>query len=195
MCMQRLFACRWTVFSQNYGKSPCKLHGLFYFISNNIYKHHERIKISKNIRGLGPTHSKGSRINFGEGLGIDSDYSTNHLIPDFAACFQRLKTFFQALPNQKIHSEPGRSSVGQCGNHISCVLYVQEGKNNKFIVLSAGMNDLIRPALYPASHRTGEPDIERPPATIRGIFPVSTFPKHGGDNKDAAVSGRRLFPV
>ncbi|PXZ43715.1 hypothetical protein DMB45_10320 [Sanguibacteroides justesenii] len=95
----------------------------------------------------------------------------------------------KSIPNRDVHQSVNAVTI------FPAFCTCKKAKNNKFIVLSAGMNDLIRPALYPASHRTGEPDIERPPATIRGIFPVSTFPKHGGDNKDAALKRRRLFPV
>jgi diaminopimelate decarboxylase len=43
--------------------------------------------------------------------------------------------------------------VAQCGTLISRVLYVKKGKGIKFAILDAGMNDLIRPALYHAHHK------------------------------------------
>ena len=52
-----------------------------------------------------------------------------------------------------MHFELGRAVVGQCGSLISRVLYVKEGVNKKFAILDAGMNDLIRPALYQAYHK------------------------------------------
>ena len=55
--------------------------------------------------------------------------------------------------NQEIHFELGRSIIAQCGSLISKVLYVKEGKNRKFIILDAGMNNLLRPALYQAFHK------------------------------------------
>lgn len=92
-------------------------------------------------------------INFGGGLGINYDCPTCGLIPDFASYFQIFADFFEALPNQQLHFELGRSLVGQCGSLISKVLYVKEGKHKKFVILDAGMNDLLRPALYQAFHR------------------------------------------
>ena len=92
-------------------------------------------------------------VNFGGGLGINYDCPTCGLIPDFASYFQTFADFFEALPGQQLHFELGRSLVGQCGSLISRVLYVKEGKHKKFVILDAGMNDLLRPALYQAFHR------------------------------------------
>lgn len=94
-----------------------------------------------------------SHINFGGGLGINYDCPSCGLIPDFASYFRTFADFFNKLPGQQVHFEPGRSIVGQCGSLISRVLYVKEGKNKKFVILDAGMNDLMRPALYQAHHR------------------------------------------
>ncbi len=47
----------------------------------------------------------------------------------------------------------GRSIVGQCGSLISRVLYVKRGAKKQFVILDAGMTELIRPALYQAYHK------------------------------------------
>ncbi len=49
--------------------------------------------------------------------------------------------------------EPGRWLVARCGVLLSEVLWIKERDGNRFVVLAAGMNDLIRPALYGAQHR------------------------------------------
>ena len=54
----------------------------------------------------------------------------------------------------KIIFEPGRSIVGNIGYLISKVIYIKENENKNFIILDAAMNDLMRPALYGANHRT-----------------------------------------
>ena len=54
----------------------------------------------------------------------------------------------------KIIFEPGRSVVGNTGYLISKVIYIKESDRRNFIILDAGMNDLMRPALYGAFHRT-----------------------------------------
>ena len=51
-----------------------------------------------------------------------------------------------------MHFELGRSIVGQCGTLISKVLYVKKGVNTDFAIIDAGMTELIRPALYQATH-------------------------------------------
>lgn len=92
-------------------------------------------------------------INFGGGLGIDYAHPNRNSIPDFKTYFQIFNKHFKPQPNQKIHFEPGRSVVGQCGSLISKVLYVKEGSTKKFVILDAGFTELIRPALYDAYHK------------------------------------------
>lgn len=48
--------------------------------------------------------------------------------------------------------EPGRIIAGNAGILVSKVLYIKEGEGKKFIIVDAGMNDLIRPSLYGAHH-------------------------------------------
>ena len=94
-----------------------------------------------------------SYINFGGGLGIDYQEPDEHPCADFKAYFNTFAEFFQPTPHLQVHFELGRSIVAQCGSLISTVLYVKEGKKRKFVVLDAGMNDLLRPALYQAYHK------------------------------------------
>jgi len=54
----------------------------------------------------------------------------------------------------KIIFEPGRSIVGNIGSLVSKVIYIKENDKKDFIILDAAMNDLMRPALYGANHRT-----------------------------------------
>ena len=49
--------------------------------------------------------------------------------------------------------EPGRAITGPAGVLLTRVLYVKEERGKTFVVADAGMNDLLRPALYQASHR------------------------------------------
>ena len=59
---------------------------------------------------------------------------------------------FSKKLNCKIIFEPGRSIVGNTGILVSKIQYIKSGTNNKFIILDAGMNDFMRPALYDAIH-------------------------------------------
>lgn len=92
-------------------------------------------------------------INLGGGLGIDYTDPDNKPLSDFKSYFSIIHKNLKVYPGQKIHFEPGRTIVAQCGSLISRVLYVKFGKGKKFAILDAGMNDLIRPALYQASHK------------------------------------------
>jgi len=92
-------------------------------------------------------------INLGGGLGIDYSDPDANPIPDFTNYFSVINRNLKVYPGQTIHFEPGRAIVAQCGTLISRVLYVKMGKGKKFAILDAGMNDLIRPALYHALHK------------------------------------------
>ena len=48
--------------------------------------------------------------------------------------------------------EPGRFLVGNAGVLLTRVRYVKQAEQKKFIIVDAGMNDLIRPALYQSYH-------------------------------------------
>ena len=61
--------------------------------------------------------------------------------------------------------EPGRLLVGNAGVLVTRVLYVKKGEAKTFVIVDAGMNDLIRPTLYEAHHEI-EPVLERGGAKI-----------------------------
>ena len=52
----------------------------------------------------------------------------------------------------QVHFELGRSVIAACGSLISRVVYIKENKGKHFALIDAGMNDLLRPALYSARH-------------------------------------------
>lgn len=105
-------------------------------------------------------------INLGGGLGVDYDDPDGNPIPDFQTWFSTIDREIVRRPNQTVHVEPGRSIVAQCGTLISRVMFVKSGETKNFLIMDAGMNDLIRPALYGAYHR-----IENLSATMRPFFP------------------------
>lgn len=92
-------------------------------------------------------------ISLGGGLAIDYDNPDEHPVPDFAGWISIVDAHLQRRASQKIHIEPGRSLVAQCGTLVSRVLYVKYNPACNFMVLDAGMNNLIRPALYGANHK------------------------------------------
>ncbi len=92
-------------------------------------------------------------VNVGGGLGVDYHEPDKNAIPDFAAYFSLFKEFLELRPGQTLHFEIGRAIVAQCGSLISKVLYVKKGVNTSFVILDAGMTELIRPALYQSYHK------------------------------------------
>ena len=92
-------------------------------------------------------------IDLGGGLGIDYDDPDTNPVPDFETWFMTIYDNLRRRPDQTVHVEPGRSLVAQSGSLITEVLYVKKGENKRFLMVDAGMNDLIRPALYGAYHK------------------------------------------
>ena len=96
---------------------------------------------------------KVDNINLGGGLGVDYDDPDENPIADFETWFQTISENISKRDDQTVHVEPGRSLVAQCATLISRVLFVKSGETKNFLIMDAGMNDLIRPALYGAYHK------------------------------------------
>lgn len=67
--------------------------------------------------------------------------------------------------------EPGRLIVANAGILVSRVLYVKSGETKTFLIIDAGMNDLVRPAMYDAHHDI-VPVKEPVPGTQRQVYDV-----------------------
>ncbi len=89
-------------------------------------------------------------LNTGGGLGVDYHNPDTNAIAKFEAYFKVFKDFLKVKPGQEVHFELGRAMVAQCSALISRVLYVKNGQKKNFLVLDAGMTELIRPMLYQA---------------------------------------------
>jgi diaminopimelate decarboxylase len=90
-------------------------------------------------------------IDLGGGMGIS--YEDNSKKLNYKKYNIAIKKFLKNHKS-KIIFEPGRSIVGNIGSLVSKVLYIKESGKKDFIILDAAMNDLMRPALYGANHRT-----------------------------------------
>ena len=110
---------------------------------------------------------KVTNINLGGGLGVDYDDPDENPTADFDTWFRTIRENIICREDQCVHVEPGRSLVAQCGTLISRVLFVKSGETKNFLIMDAGMNDLIRPALYGAYHK-----IENLSAEMRTFFPT-----------------------
>ena len=87
-------------------------------------------------------------LDIGGGLGII--YKDEK--PQTAQVFAEAVLPFLEKTGLNIIMEPGRFIVGNAGILVTKVLYVKKTPKKKFFIVDAGMNDLIRPALYDAYH-------------------------------------------
>ncbi len=95
-------------------------------------------------------------IDLGGGLGVGYDGRRS---PDASALAAAVLPAVEGLPLTLV-LEPGRSLVASAGVLLTRVLYVKDGPARRFVIVDAGMNDLLRPALYDAYHRV-EPVLPR----------------------------------
>ena len=107
--------------------------------------------IKKTLDFIEKLRSKGIDIgwlNIGGGLGIIYDREKPQTAANFA------KTVLPLLKGKglKLILEPGRFIAGNAGILVTRVLYVKEGFGKRFVIVDAGMNDLLRPSLYGAYH-------------------------------------------
>lgn len=133
-------------------------YGLQFHIGSQILEVEDVIKlecekVNKVVRIFEETGLVVRNIDLGGGLGVDYDDPDGHPVPDFESWFETIDKNLERRPDQVVHIEPGRSLVAQSGSLITEVLYVKKGENKRFLMVDAGMNDLIRPALYGAYHK------------------------------------------
>ena len=109
--------------------------------------------IERLVAFVGELRQDGHRIehvDVGGGLGIP--YRDSNAAPplpvDYAEMVKRRTKGIDA----KLIFEPGRLIVGNAGVLLTRVIYVKEGADKIFVIVDAGMNDLIRPTLYDAHH-------------------------------------------
>ena len=89
-------------------------------------------------------------VDLGGGLGIPYR-EDNEPPPDPDAYAAVVKRATRDLDCQLIF-EPGRLIVGNAGILVTRVLYLKRGEAKTFVIVDAGMNDLVRPTLYDAHH-------------------------------------------
>ncbi len=108
---------------------------------------------AKTLKVIGSVIKK-SKYNFdfidlGGGMGIKYNKQTKNL--DYKKYNMVVKNFLKTY-RTRIILEPGRSIIGDTALLLTKILYIKKTNNINFIVVDSGMNDLIRPALYGATH-------------------------------------------
>ena len=121
-------------------------------IGSQILDHKPYEKMLKVINKIiVKTKHKFEFIDLGGGMGIS--YGDDNKKLNYRKYNVAIKKILRNHPS-KIIFEPGRSIVGNIGFLISEVIYIKENEKKDFIILDAAMNDLMRPALYGAYHKT-----------------------------------------
>jgi diaminopimelate decarboxylase len=108
-------------------------------------------------------------VDLGGGLGIP--YRLTNEPPPLPAAYAEMVKRLTAGIDAKLIFEPGRLIVGNAGILLTRVTYVKQGADKTFVIVDAGMNDLIRPTLYEAYHEVW-PVTEPAPDASRGRVDV-----------------------
>jgi diaminopimelate decarboxylase len=104
-------------------------------------------------------------VDLGGGLGIPYRDGEDPPGPEaYAAVVKRATSSLDCT----LIFEPGRLIVGNAGILVTRVLYVKRGEAKTFVIVDAGMNDLVRPTLYEAHHEVRP--VKAPPAGARQIL-------------------------
>ena len=121
-------------------------------IGSQILNHkpyEQMLKVIDNI--IKKVKYKFEFIDLGGGMGIS--YNKNSKKLNYKKYNLAIKKFL-LNHKSKIIFEPGRSIIGNTGTLITKVIYIKNSGKKVFVILDAAMNDLMRPALYGATHNT-----------------------------------------
>ena len=150
--------------------------GLHFHIGSQILNMDDFAALCNRINDLQDKlekkHIKIENINVGGGLGIDYQHPNRMPIPDFKEFFNTYARHLKLREGQKLHFELGRSVVAQMGTLITRTLYIKQGTAKQFLIVDAGMTDLIRPALYQAYHKIENISSEEPAETYDVVGPI-----------------------
>jgi diaminopimelate decarboxylase len=110
-----------------------------------------------------------TRLDLGGGLGVP--YAHDNLPPPDPAAYGAMVTRVTRDFGCRLMFEPGRLIAANAGVLVSRVIYVKRGDAKTFLIIDAGMNDLIRPAMYEAHHEI-QAVVEPAPGSPRPRYDV-----------------------
>lgn len=90
-------------------------------------------------------------LDLGGGLGIPYDHSNTAMPPSPDAYGEMVKRTVGGI-GCSLTFEPGRLLVGNAGIMVAAVVALKDSTTRRFVIVDAGMNDLVRPAMYGARH-------------------------------------------
>ncbi|TVQ13175.1 MAG: diaminopimelate decarboxylase, partial [Bacteroidetes bacterium] len=153
-----------------------QLMGLHFHIGSQITTLEPFEMLTAKVNELWQTMNMDERgatlLNLGGGLGVDYENPEGNPIPPFAEYFNVFARNLQVPAHVKVRFELGRSIVAQCGKLITKVLYTKKGVNRSFVITDAGMNELMRPALYQSRHHITNLTSTKPNETYDVVGPV-----------------------
>ena len=126
------------------------------------------------------------RLDLGGGLGIRYGSETPPAPAEYAALVAGLTDGLGC----RLVLEPGRSIAGDAGVLVARVIYERRDRSRRFVIVDAGMNDLLRPALYGAFHAVApvaDPAADAPLTPADVVGPVC-------ESGDCFAAGRALPP-
>lgn len=132
-------------------------------------------------------------IDMGGGLGVTYQDEQPPAVADYiAALLKRMQDY----PHLSLYLEPGRAIVANAGVLLTRVEYLKSNGFKHFIMVDAGMNDLLRPSLYQAHHdivnvRASQAE----PVTGDVVGPVCETGDFLGQQRTLAVSAGDLLAV
>ncbi|MBA3988688.1 MAG: diaminopimelate decarboxylase [Idiomarina sp.] len=91
-----------------------------------------------------------AHLDMGGGLGVTYDDETPPAVADY---IQAMLAKLDHYPQLALYLEPGRAIVANAGILLTRVEYVKPSDKKDFVIVDAGMNDMLRPSLYQAFHR------------------------------------------
>jgi diaminopimelate decarboxylase len=139
------------------------------------------------VRALGAAGITLRRLDLGGGFGVPYGPEPPLDLAAYAALIGRLTAGLEL----ELVFEPGRYLVAEAGVLLSRVLYVKGGGERPCVVLDAGMNDLLRPALYDAYHPilpVAEPGADVARTAVDVVGPIC-------ESTDVFARGRELPPL
>ncbi len=141
------------VFEQYRNLKNLRIGGIHIHIGSPVYEIQPYVEAVKKVTALiDHLGERGHRI---EWLDLGGGYAVNYLHPDQALpVTEHAKALLPLIQNKpyRIALEPGRYIAGNAGILLARVLYRKVGGRKKFVIIDAGMNDLIRPVLYDSFH-------------------------------------------
>ena len=127
------------------------------------------------------------RLDLGGGMGVRYRGDARLDVAAYAELVQRITGDLDV----DLLLEPGRYLVAEAGVMLAKVIYLKEGSERPFAILDAGMNDLLRPALYDAYHEIlplEEPAADVEPRPVDVVGPIC-------ESSDIFARGRMLPPL